>query len=99
MEGNQIRHCIEGCFRQWAEDNVATTVMIETIEAARHAEEILSVEDIDGCVIGPVDPALSMGVSRRDISPGAEHVNTRMMSRRHISRRPQVTYYHEGDSS
>jgi len=27
---------------------VATTVMIETIEAARHAEEILSVEDVDG---------------------------------------------------
>jgi len=96
--------------------------MIETIEGARRAEEILSVKGVDSCVIGPGDLALSMSVSRGDIGTGteyeavvasvlragestlcvwatAEHTNTRMMSRRHISHRPRVAYHHKREGS
>ena len=71
--GNRVRYYIEGDFHQWSDDNVATVVMIETIQAARHAEEILSVEGVDACFIGPSDLALSMGLTREDIGPGTEH--------------------------
>jgi 2-keto-3-deoxy-L-rhamnonate aldolase RhmA len=37
-------------------------VQIETVEAVENAEEILSVDGIDGCWIGPGDLANSLGV-------------------------------------
>lgn len=37
-------------------------VMIETKEGVKNAEQIMSVEGVDGCMIGPSDLALSMGV-------------------------------------
>ncbi|NLD44937.1 MAG: 2,4-dihydroxyhept-2-ene-1,7-dioic acid aldolase [Chloroflexi bacterium] len=43
-------------------DEVYVAVQIETIRAVERAEEILSVEGIDGCWIGPADLGLSMGV-------------------------------------
>jgi len=73
LGGNRVRYYIEGDFRQWSYDNVATIVMIETIQAARSAEEILSVEGVDGCFIGPTDLALSMGLTPADTGPGTEH--------------------------
>ncbi len=42
-------------------DEVYVAVQIETIRAVERAEEILSVEGIDGCWIGPADLGLSMG--------------------------------------
>jgi 4-hydroxy-2-oxoheptanedioate aldolase len=44
------------------DDEVLLAVQIETKEAAEHAEEILAVPGVDGCWIGPMDLARSMGV-------------------------------------
>jgi 4-hydroxy-2-oxoheptanedioate aldolase len=46
----------------WANDEVFLAVQIETAQAAEHAEEIMAVEGVDGCWIGPMDLARSMGV-------------------------------------
>ncbi|MCX6029278.1 MAG: aldolase/citrate lyase family protein [Chloroflexi bacterium] len=50
----------------WADREVFLAVQIETAPAAQHAEEIMAVEGVDGCWIGPMDLARSMGVA-----PGA----------------------------
>lgn len=47
----------------WADDAIFLAVQIETAQAAEHAEEIMAVEGVDGCWIGPMDLARSMGVS------------------------------------
>jgi 4-hydroxy-2-oxoheptanedioate aldolase len=47
----------------WANREVFLAVQIETAQAAKHAEEIMDVEGVDGCWIGPMDLARSMGVS------------------------------------
>jgi 2-keto-3-deoxy-L-rhamnonate aldolase RhmA len=43
-------------------DEVFLAVQIESQQAVEHAEEILSVDGVDGCWVGPVDLAYSMGV-------------------------------------
>lgn len=63
----------EGEYTDWANANVAVIPMIETVEAVRNAEAILSVEGVDGCFIGPRDLALSMGITPREMGPGSEH--------------------------
>lgn len=47
---------------QCANDEVFLAVQIESKEAAEHAEEILAVDGVDGCWVGPSDLGLSMGV-------------------------------------
>ena len=42
-------------YDDWANDQIFLAVQIETDEGARNAEEIMSVEGIDGCWIGPGD--------------------------------------------
>ncbi len=49
-------------YEQWADDEVYLAVQIESAEAVERAEEILAVEGVDGCWIGPKDLARSMGV-------------------------------------
>jgi 4-hydroxy-2-oxoheptanedioate aldolase len=46
----------------WINDEVLLAVQIETAEAAAHVEEIMAVEGVDACWIGPVDLAKTMGV-------------------------------------
>ncbi len=46
----------------WANREVFLAVQIETAPAAGQAEEIMAVEGVDACWIGPTDLALSMGV-------------------------------------
>ena len=55
-----------GDYMQWANDDIFLAVQIETVEAAAVAEDILSVEGIDGCWIGPGDLSYSMGVDLSD---------------------------------
>jgi 4-hydroxy-2-oxoheptanedioate aldolase len=62
---------VEGDYRQWSDDNIAVTVMIETVEAVKNAEAIMSVEGVDCSFIGPSDLALSMGTTTT--GPGSEH--------------------------
>jgi 4-hydroxy-2-oxoheptanedioate aldolase len=52
-------------YEHWANDEVFLAVQIETLQAAERAEEILSVEGVDGCWIGPTDLSITMGVDRR----------------------------------
>jgi 4-hydroxy-2-oxoheptanedioate aldolase len=47
----------------WADREVFLAVQIETAKAAEHAEAIMAVEGVDGCWIGPMDLARSMGVA------------------------------------
>ena len=47
---------------QEANDEVLLAVQIESVEAVEHAEEIMAVDGVDGCWIGPGDLAASMGV-------------------------------------
>lgn len=54
-----------------ANDQVFIMVAIETPEAVNNIDEILSVEEIDGIFIGPMDLATSMG---HFINPKAEEV-------------------------
>ena len=41
---------------------LSLAVQIETAQAAEHADEIMAVEGVDGCWIGPMDLARSLGV-------------------------------------
>ena len=51
-------------YMQESNNEVLLAVQIETVEAVEHAEEILAVEGVDACWIGPADLAASMGVDR-----------------------------------
>lgn len=48
-------------------------VQIEHIKAVEKAEQILSVEGVDGFLMGQVDLAMSMGLSDRNFSGNPEH--------------------------
>jgi len=49
-------------YDRWIDAELFLSVQIESAQAVDQAEEILSVEGVDGCWIGPVDLARSMGV-------------------------------------
>jgi len=49
-------------YGQRADDEIFLGVQIESAQAVERAEEILAVDGVDGCWIGPTDLARSMGV-------------------------------------
>jgi 4-hydroxy-2-oxoheptanedioate aldolase len=49
-------------YGDWADEEIWLAVQIETVHGVENAEEILGVDGIDGCWIGPKDLARSMGV-------------------------------------
>jgi 4-hydroxy-2-oxoheptanedioate aldolase len=60
-------------------NDAAIVVMIESKEGLENAEDILSVDGIDGAAVGPVDMAYSLGASSREAPEVAEaiaHVTT-----------------------
>jgi 4-hydroxy-2-oxoheptanedioate aldolase len=57
----------------WINQELFLAVQIETEEAVENAEEILSVDGVDGCWIGPSDLALSMGVDVSTLSGRQQH--------------------------
>ncbi|HEY8450234.1 MAG TPA: aldolase/citrate lyase family protein [Bacillota bacterium] len=71
--GSRVVPYIDGDYRTWADANLAVIVMIETIQAVERAEEILAVDGVVGCFIGPHDLALSMGISPKETGPGTAH--------------------------
>jgi 4-hydroxy-2-oxoheptanedioate aldolase len=71
--GSRVSSYIDGDYRTWTDENLAVIVMIETVEAVRNAEAILSVDGVVGCFVGPADLALSMGLDPSDVGPGTEH--------------------------
>jgi 4-hydroxy-2-oxoheptanedioate aldolase len=60
-------------YDRWINDEVFLTVQIEAARAAQHAEEILAVQGVDGCWIGPNDLARSMGINLKTAAGAAEH--------------------------
>ena len=56
-----------------ADDEVFLAVQIESAQAVENAEEILSVDGIDACWVGPADLALSMGLKVSDIGVAKAH--------------------------
>src|SRR5262249_26289822 len=52
---------------QHANDEVLVFAMVETREAVKHLDEIVSVEGLDGVYVGPSDLSLSMGRRRPSI--------------------------------
>jgi 4-hydroxy-2-oxoheptanedioate aldolase len=60
--GNGLAKFHGADYNQWIDDEVFLAVQIETIQAVEAAEEILAVDGVDACWVGPVDLASSMGV-------------------------------------
>ena len=52
-----------------ANDQVLYMVIIETVEAVEAIDEILSVDGLDGFVVGPFDLSISLGVPRQFDDP------------------------------
>ncbi len=49
-------------YATWINDEVLLMVQLESAQAVERAEEILAVEGVDGCWVGPMDLARTMGV-------------------------------------
>ena len=49
-------------YKQWLQDESVVIAQIEHIDSVNNLEEILSVEGIDGLIIGPYDLSASMGI-------------------------------------
>ena len=65
--GGRWRYWAGSDYMEHANDEILCIVMIEHIDAVARAEEILSVEGVDGCFIGPSDLSWSMGLhGKRD---------------------------------
>ena len=50
-------------YRDWLEENAIIIVQIEHIDAVNNLKDILSVDGVDGYIIGPYDLSASLGVS------------------------------------
>ena len=75
-------------YRKWLEKESVVIVQIEHIDAVDHLEEILSVDGIDGLLVGPYDLSGSLGM------PGAfEHpeVKRALMKIQKVSRKKKIT--------
>lgn len=49
-------------YGEWIDDEVFLAVQIESEQAVNRAEEILAVDGVDGCWVGPTDLGRSMGI-------------------------------------
>ena len=63
-------------YDDWANDQIFLAVQIETDEGARNAEEIMAVEGIDGCWIGPGDLSRYMGLDLNTSEGREVHTTT-----------------------
>lgn len=71
--GSRISSYVDGDYRTWADENLAVIVMIETAQAVENVDEIMAVDGVVGCFIGPNDLALSMGITQKETGPGTKH--------------------------
>ena len=51
-------------YNGWANDEVFLAVQIETAAGLANADAIMAVDGVDGCLLGPADLALSLGVAQ-----------------------------------
>jgi 4-hydroxy-2-oxoheptanedioate aldolase len=71
--GNGLAKFHGADYNRWIDDEVFLAVQIETAQAVARAEEILAVDGVDACWIGPVDLASSMGVDPGTPDGKAQH--------------------------
>lgn len=71
--GGRWRYSAGPNYAEEANDEIMVVVMIEHVDAVRRAEEILSVEGVDACFIGPNDLAWSMSTPHGKARGSAEH--------------------------
>lgn len=60
-------------YTEWIDTELFLALQIESAMAVEHAEEILSVEGVDGCWVGPTDLALSLGIHPRHMAEDDRH--------------------------
>lgn len=48
-------------YKEWVDKNIVLIIQIEHIDAVNNLDEILSLEDVDGIIVGPYDLSASMG--------------------------------------
>jgi 4-hydroxy-2-oxoheptanedioate aldolase len=65
-------------YLDWANDEILLAIQIETVQGLEQVEDILSVEGIDGCWIGPMDLAKSLGVDPSTPEGAAKHLEAIM---------------------
>jgi 2-keto-3-deoxy-L-rhamnonate aldolase RhmA len=70
--GDLARHYGANYFDR-ANQETVLLVQIEHIQAVKSVEQILSLEGVDGCFMGQVDLALSMGLSPNNFASDPEH--------------------------
>jgi 4-hydroxy-2-oxoheptanedioate aldolase len=63
-----------GDYIKRANDDIICLVMIETVKALEHVEEIAKAPEIDGLYIGPSDLSLDMGVSLSEWPDDERHM-------------------------
>ncbi len=63
-------------YDEWIDREVFLAVQIETVEGVEAAEEIMGVDGIDGCWIGPGDLGRSLGVDRSTKEGADIHTDT-----------------------
>ncbi len=51
-------------YNGWANDEVFLAVQIETAQGLANVDAIMAVDGVDGCLLGPADLALSLGVAQ-----------------------------------
>ena len=59
-------------FTEQANREVMIILQIERKKAIENMDDLLSVEGVDGCIIGPVDLSLDMGVREADVQKALE---------------------------
>jgi len=60
-------------YATWIDDEVLLMVQIESAQAVERAEEILAVEGVDGCWVGPADLARTMGIDLKTVEGVQAH--------------------------
>jgi 4-hydroxy-2-oxoheptanedioate aldolase len=62
-----------GDYPEKANEDTLLLVQMEHIEGVNNIEEILALPGVDGCFVGPVDLALSMGMDRHTYEQHPDH--------------------------
>ena len=72
--GGRWRYWAGADYMQHANDEILCIVMIEHVDAVERVEDILSVDGVDGCFIGPSDLSWSMGLQGKRDARHAEAI-------------------------
>ena len=60
-------------YMKWIDDEVFLAIQFETPQAVEQAEQMLAVDGVDGCWVGPHDLALNMGINMNNAEGKQAH--------------------------